>query len=68
MSENYNAKIHVLKNPSLKIIGLNEKPLNNEEIVEKLNRQNEEFFDDSCDTKIISVMQMKNTKEKIILI
>jgi hypothetical protein len=37
----------------LKIIGLNEKPLNNNEIIETLKRRNEEFFDESCDTEVI---------------
>jgi hypothetical protein len=39
------------KKPRLTIIGLNEKPSNNEEIIETLKRQNEKFFDDSSDTK-----------------
>ncbi len=47
LSDNYEAKIPDSKNPRLKIIGLNEKPSNNEEILETLKRQNEEFFEDS---------------------
>jgi hypothetical protein len=47
MSTNYDTQIPESKNPRLKIIGLNEKPSNNEEIIETLKRQNEEFFEDS---------------------
>jgi hypothetical protein len=64
LSEIYETKIPVSKNPRLKIIGLNEKPSNNEEILETLRRQNEEFFDDSCDTKVITVIEMRNNKGK----
>jgi hypothetical protein len=64
LSDNYEAKIPVSKNPRLKIVGLNEKPSNNEEIIETLKRQNEEFFDDSCELKIVNVLEMKNFKGK----
>jgi hypothetical protein len=61
-SENYDAEIPVSKNPRLKIVGLNEKPLNNEEIIKNLKKQNDEFFDDSCEIKVVTVMQIKNKK------
>ncbi len=48
----------------MKIVGLNEKPLNNEETIETLRKQNDEFFEDSCDTKVVNVMEMKNRKGK----
>jgi hypothetical protein len=64
LSENYEANIPVSKNPRVKIIGLNEKPTNNEEIIKTLITQNEEFFEDSCDLKVITVMEMKNKKGK----
>jgi hypothetical protein len=61
-SENYDAEIPASKNPRLKIVGLSEKPSNNEEIVDALKKQNDEFFDDSCEIKLVTVMQVKNKK------
>ncbi len=61
-SENYAAEIPASKNPRLKIVGLSEEPLNNEEIVNNLRKQNEEFFDDSCALKVVTVMKIKNAK------
>jgi hypothetical protein len=61
-SENYAAEIPALKNPRLKIVGLTEKPSNNEEILKTLKNQNEEFFDDSSVIKVVTVLKIKNTK------
>jgi hypothetical protein len=61
-SENYDAEIPASKNPRLKIVGLSEKPSNNEETVNTLKKQNDDFFDDSCVIKVVTVMQTKNKK------
>jgi hypothetical protein len=61
-SEIYDAEIPVSKSPRIKIVGLSEKPLNNEEIIKTLKKQNYEFFDDSCVIKVVTVLQMKNKK------
>jgi hypothetical protein len=65
MGENYEARIPDSKNPRVKIVGLDEKPEDNVEIIEILNRQNDEFFGDGDIIKVVTVMQAKNRRGKI---
>jgi hypothetical protein len=60
LSENYEAKIPLRKNPRLKIVGIDEKPADNCEIIETIKKQNEEYFDTSSVIKVITVNEITN--------
>ncbi len=65
LNEKYDVKIPDTKNPRLKIVGLDEKPEDNSEIIETLKKQNDEFFDNSSEIKVVTVFEMKNMRQKI---
>ncbi len=60
LSENYTVKIPDQKNPRLKVVGLDNKPESDEEICETLLNQNDEFFEDSNEIKVVTVMEIRN--------
>jgi hypothetical protein len=64
MSEKYEARIPEIKNPRIKIIGIDNKPADNSEIIETIMRQNSEFFDTDGDIKnVITVIEINNNKK-----
>jgi hypothetical protein len=64
LGENYDVRIPESKNPRVKIVGIDEKPENNDWIIETLKNQNDEFFGESDIIKVVTVMEMKNRSGK----
>jgi hypothetical protein len=61
--QKYDVKVPEIKNPRIKIIGIDDKPENNEEIINILRNQNVEFFGDDTDIKVVTVLEVrKNNK------
>ncbi len=61
LNNEYDVQIPEEKNPRMKIVGLDEKPLNDNDIIETIKRQNDEFFDEKSEIKVVTTLEMKNT-------